>query len=484
MDGNSPAKTYSTRKGNAKISVEDITKTYKYEKGVKYNRSVKDGKGESDYWLNNMSDRPVIQCKVVFTDLKPDTVYWYRIESEGVLDEDKKTLRNLVLAEAVYFKTAPALSLRKKRKGPYEKISFLAMGDFGPGNSQDSYFYDVFDLFHRIARETAPDLWLALGDIDNDTDGHPNAMDPFFFNVYNAYHAKKNPRRTSHTKKAKKTNVEAFKDPPYYGLLGGLPVYPTFGNHDICTNNDSSLDYFKKAYMGSFELPSNSTAWSNPAKDFNSSGRCKTSGCQFFYTFRYGDVIFISLGIPQKDCNLGKGQPSWNKKCWNIQKDAVKKYLKAIKSEIKKKRVWVVVYFHDHNYGLAKDSIYKEYRDIFLKGGVDLVLTGHRHKFKTKYVYRNRWSSYHVVVVGTGGFGDWYPFGIGASPCHRPGFILVEAKGDVLKYWKYDTHNCDSGGKPKGRGDLNPRIKDFCKITKGGLGKHTYQAWKGLNISV
>lgn len=470
---------HKTGDSNHPIKTEDITHTYKYENGVKYNNPVPDGQGKSDYWLNYMSDRPVIQFKVTFKALQPGTVYHYRIESDGILDEEDKKLTNIVMANDVYFKTAPSPSQN-------QKISFVAMGDFGPGDRQPSYFYDVFDLFHRIARKHGPNLWLALGDIDNDTDGHPNAMDPFFFNVYNAFHDKNDPRLTSNTSKAKSTDVKAFRNPPYFGLLGGLPVYPTFGNHDICTGSDSSLNYWVMAYKGSFDLPSEANGWCPSAEEFYDNDNDKG----FFYTFRYGDVIFISLGIPRKKCELGNGQ-NWEEKWGKKQREKLEDYLQSIEKEIEKNNVWVVVYFHDNHYGLSKKGKYPkygEYAKMFLKEGVDIVLMGHQHFFKQGTVKdQNTGRDYHGVIVGTGGFGDrgnCYD-----DACDRPGFILVEIQGNVLRYWKYDTHKCNGyrpwycrrspEGLPKGRDALKPRIKEYLRITKIARGKHIVEGHVG-----
>ncbi len=218
---------YRTGDATRPIEAGDATGTYQYESGVTFDHDVPSGSGENDYWLNRLSDRPVIRFRVTFRDLRPGTVYHYRVECDGVADGQDRQIANLVLADDVTFRTAPDPTGNPR-------VRFVAMGDLGPGDGQPSYFYDVFDLFHNVCRSRGPHLWLALGDIDNDTDGHPNAMDPFFFHVYNAYHGRKDPRLTSHTRAARRTTVKAFRSPPYYGLLGGLPVYPTFGNHDIC----------------------------------------------------------------------------------------------------------------------------------------------------------------------------------------------------------------------------------------------------------
>jgi len=464
---------YETGSRTRPITTEDVTYSYKFESGVRYNKDVPDGRGESDYWLNKRSDRPVIQCKVVFNDLVPGDVYHYRIQCDGILDEDDKSLTPIILANDIYFKMASNSSQK-------QKVSFLAMGDLGPGDGEPSYFYDVSDLFNKISREYGPNLWLALGDIDNDTDGHPNAMDPFFFNVYNAYHNLSTPTKTSNTSRAKGTGVKSFRTPPYYGLLGGLPVYPTFGNHDICTQQDGNQVYWNKAYKGSFSLPIQN--WGEAASKFN------VAGNGFYYTFRNGNAIFLSLGIPRSECNLCCGE-DWREKWGNAQITQVKKYLTSIKAEIAKQSVWVIAYFHDHNYALARN---KEYSDVFLDLGVDLVLAGHDHIFIEQTVTKNK-KDYRAVVVGTGGFGDSWEKG--GDYCYRPGFLFVEIQGNIVRYWKYDTHECYTEkdpithrsptliGRPKGRNSLKPHIQEYCQIVKRGKGEHDIKEFS-LSLSI
>ncbi|NMB70653.1 MAG: hypothetical protein GYA22_00695 [Bacteroidales bacterium] len=448
-----------------KIEVYDVTGTYKYEDGVKYNHDVSSGR--DDDWLNTVSYRPTIGLKVVFRNLQPSTIYHYRIKSEGITTTTQAALSEITMANDVYFRTAPSPDQN-------QPVSFIAMGDLGPGNenwpggySPPSFFYDVFDLFNKVARDRKPDMWIALGDIDNDTDGHPNAMDPFFFNLYNAYGDQFNPGKTSPlTEYAKTTSVKAFRKPPYTGILGGLPVYPTFGNHDICLQWDGSLDYFNKAYKGSFQLPS--AGWDDASRFFN------LSGGGYFYTFRYGKVIFISLGLPARICSPERRYPlntikegtEW-KDCWGYQQEeALRLYLSSLQNEIQNPDVWVVVFFHDHNPGYVDES--GEFSKLLGEYGVDLVLMGHDHTFRQKTISHGK-NDYRAVVIGTGGYGD---DDNDSDNCHYPGFVFFNATGNVLEYWKYDTHRRTESGVPSGRDDLDPRIWEHCRIQKTGKGQH------------
>ncbi|OPY08759.1 MAG: hypothetical protein A4E67_00909 [Syntrophaceae bacterium PtaB.Bin038] len=452
---------YRTGDATRPIEAGDATGTYQYESGVTFDHDVPSGSGENDYWLNRLSDRPVIRFRVTFRDLRPGTVYHYRVECEGVADDQDRRLANLVLADDVTFRTAPDPTGNPR-------VRFVAMGDLGPGDGQPSYFYDVFDLFHNVCRSRGPHLWLALGDIDNDTDGHPNAMDPFFFHVYNAYHGRKDPRLTSHTRAARRTTVKAFRSPPYCGLLGGLPVYPTFGNHDICNKGwpssvDGCLAYWQKAYRGGFDLPS--AGWDGASARFN------TGSGGFFYTFRHGNVIFLSLGIPDLEgCDLGNGR-TWTREWAARQEEALRDYLASLRGEIEKTDVWLVVYLHDHH-AIIDDG--GKYPELFLRYGVDLALAGHQHFFRHRTVW-NGPADYRAVVAGVGGFGDTDP----GDDCKRPGFVLAEVQGNVLRYWKYDTHRCDAEGKPRGRDALAPAIREYCRITKTGFGRHIVESTEG-----
>lgn len=181
-------------------------------------------------------------------------------------------------------------------------------------------------------------------------------------------------------------------------------------------------------------------------------------------------MIVVSLGVPQEsDESIGDGR-MWRREWGKAQEEALDAFLGAIASEVARPDVWVVAYLHDHNSGLAPD---KTYGRIFLRRGVDLVLTGHEHWFAQRTV-ANATGDYRAVVVGTGGFGD--SLSKGDDPCLRPGFVLVEADGRVLQYWKYDTHRCGSDGRPPGRDPREPGIRAYCRITKTGFGRHIVES--------
>ena len=58
-----------------------------------------------------------------------------------------------------------------------------------------------------------------------------------------------------------------------------------------------------------------------------------TAGQGFYYTFRYGDVVFVSLGLPRATCPLGDGSEWWEH--WGeAQLADLDTYLIALEEEI------------------------------------------------------------------------------------------------------------------------------------------------------
>jgi hypothetical protein len=180
------------------------------------------------------------------------------------------------------------------------------------------------------------------------------------------------------------------------------------------------------------------------------------------------------------------------------QTAALKTYLTAIKSETAKTDVWVVAYFHDYNFATKTRRVPdpgSPFSEILARYGVDLVLVGHDHDYYEKnrvYTFvdplqegtgQTVTHDYRVVVVGTGGFTDDFIGSQWDSPIHRPGFLMVEAEGNKLRYWKYDTHQVGSDGKPLGRSHLDPRIKEFRTLEKLGRGQHAMRVERTLNRS-
>jgi hypothetical protein len=423
--------------------------------------------------------RPDYEYKAILTNLKPNTIYFYSVKSYAMtwnISSSGYLGETVTLGDRIMFKTAPTDNTK-------EKIKFLAMGDFGQGDDQPSYYYDVFDHFHGIVREKEIDFWIALGDIDNCTDGHPNAMDPFFFSVYNAYIGRHSVDTVSNLSSQKTDVVKAFQEPPYYGILGGMPVYPTFGNHDIRTtdrNYDADVSdsylWWKKGYKSSFSFPTDlngdfSDNWERYAKEFNRLGE------GFFYTYRYGNSIFISIAAPEK--NIRGGYYKWSViNRVDTQYFALKRYLREIQGLLSGDNMWLIVYAHDHHL-LDKNNPYN-YNELFSKNKVNLVLSGHEHFFKerpyikeensNRLIEENEISEGNIydliqIISGTAGYGDNDISN--AAPSRRPGFTYFEIEGNKLTYYKYDTFDCNDDDKPRnGRSSINHHIEERSAIVQ------------------
>ncbi|NLY76288.1 MAG: hypothetical protein GX075_13480 [Firmicutes bacterium] len=440
---------FSTRNG---IEVSDCSWAYDtlHDQQI-YPSQNHNFKVKIDLRLPSLHNRPAIQFKIRFRNLQPGTVYHYRIKSDFTDSSAalcKEQMDYLTLGNDIYFKTADL----PNTDAP---VRFLAMGDLGPGKRNPCYFYDVFDLFHDVVRNYSPDFWLAPGDLDNYWGGNPNAMDPFFFNVYNAYLNRNfgNPPRWScaYGEKAAETKIKAFQRPPYYGILGGLPIYPAVGNHDLKGNGITSLESWRKAYLSNFDLPSEG--------GFNQAGQ------GLFYTFRYNNVILIALAIPGPTEKAGRpGFNWWNE--WGFrQLNYLQTYLKSLRDELSDANTWLVVYFHDHHWAYSPtNELQYNFARLLAKLGVDLVIMGHQHFFAHKTVVDGEFD-YRAVVVGTGGFGS-------TNPCKRPGFIMANIYRNTLEYWKFDTHRCGFQGIPENREALAPAVREYCAIKKLGFGKH------------
>lgn len=431
------------------IEVSDYSWTYDFSHPMGIGKSCSP-KNKNELSLSSFSARPIIQFRVRFSSLQPGQVYHYRIKSD-LLDPSGSLFKEhtdyLTLANDISFKTADL-------PDSDEAVRFLAMGDLGPGKGKPNYFYDVFDLFHDVVRNYSPNFWLVPGDLDNRWGGCPNAMDPFFFNVYNAY-LNRNfgnaPRWTSaYNEKTKDTKIKAFQRPPYYGVLGGLPVYPAVGNNDLRDDREHGvLENWRKSYLSNFELPTE--------------GSFNRAGLGLFYTFRYGGAIMVSLAIPGP-AGKKRGFDWWNE--WGFrQLNYFKSYLKSLEEELSNPNTWLIVYFHDHHWGYSpSNEMQLDFSRLLAELGVDLVIMGHQHFFAHKTIKHGE-HDYRAVVAGAGGFGS-------AKACKRPGFIMTNIYRDTLEYWKFDTHNCGFQGEPENRDALAPTVREYCSIKKLGFGKH------------
>jgi hypothetical protein len=458
------------------IRVSEVSWTYLYRAGVGPGAGL--GPDLPNQRLRVLHHRPVLQCEARITGLRPGRRYHYRVRTDG-RDPGAPAgtaAASLLLADDVTFRTAPGPSRTAS-------VRWLAMGDLGPGKRKPSYVYDVCDLFSAVARRHDAQLWLPLGDLDNDTNGHPNAVDPFLLDVFNAHRPPGSPRTTSaDPRQARDTRVAAFANPTHHGLLGGLPAFPTFGNHDICLQNGGSAARFRRAYLGTWVLPGAAEGWCPAARDFNAAGR------GYFYTFRWGRVIFISLGLPQlKGCRVSASE-DWHHAWGRRQETALVRLLSALQSAARQPDVWLVAYFHDHHCAIDPPGR-APFPRLLLQHGVDLALAGHLHHFEAHDLVDGD-RHLRALVVGTGGYGDPDP----GDHCRRPGFVLLDVTGDTLRYWKYDTHHCAAAdptdpdpyreGTPLGREARHWHLRECCQMRKTGLSAHEIVDERDLRVPV
>ncbi|MBI3951886.1 MAG: metallophosphoesterase [Acidobacteria bacterium] len=123
---------------------------------------------------------------VTLGGLRPNTLYHYRVLSNGVQLTDDGT-----------FRTAPAPGDDR-----YDRFGFFAIGDGGSGRQEQR---EVGDQIQRLVDTRQVDLGLYLGDVVYDR-GEEENQDPRFFT-------------------------------PYRRIIDKLCWWTTLGNHDVITDN-------------------------------------------------------------------------------------------------------------------------------------------------------------------------------------------------------------------------------------------------------
>jgi hypothetical protein len=159
----------------------------------------------------------------------------------------------------------------------------------------------------------------------------------------------------------------------YRNLFGGVPFYPSVGNHDLITNGGESYD---AAFV-----------WPAP----NPGAR--------YYSFRWGDIQFLALdtsthGPNGTDLVAREGaQYRW--------------LVETLESASRDPTVrWIIPFFHhplySHAVGFSGHGSNRALRDavgpLFDRYGVDLVLSGHDHHYERSVPIRDE----EVVEQGCG----------------------------------------------------------------------------------
>ncbi len=143
---------------------------------------------------------------------------------------------------------------------------------------------------------------------------------------------------------------------PYQEVLRSTVLWPTQGNHDYATN----------AYYPVFSLPERGEGGGVP------------SGTEYYYSFNYGNVHFISLNSEVNRPVFRDGMLSW------LRQD-----LAENRSE------WTVAFWHHPPYSKGSHNsdspsasqgrltwMRENVVPILEAGGIDLVLTGHSHSYE------------------------------------------------------------------------------------------------------
>ncbi len=247
---------------------------------------------------------------VALSGLRPGSRYYYRVAGA------QKTAS---------FRTAP--------EGPGSGFTFAVVGDSGTGSKAQRA---VAGLLERMQ----PDLVLHTGDVVYPK-GDDADYDPKFF-------------------------------APYRRIIGGVPVFPSLGNHDVETKNGAP-------YLDNFHLPRN-----NP----EDTGR--------YYSFDWGNAHFVAL-----DSELyyddGGGDPE-RQKAW-LERDLGET-----------RQPWKFVFFHRPPYSSSEHGsdlvVREDLEPILARHGIDLVFSGHDHDYERTVQIKG------VTYLVTGGGGkDLYEAG-------------------------------------------------------------------------
>jgi hypothetical protein len=279
---------------------------------------------------------------VTLSGLRSDSRYYYRVAGA------QKT---------VSFRTAP--------EGPGSGFTFAVVGDSGTGSRAQRA---VAGLLERMQ----PDLILHTGDVVYPK-GEDADYDPKFF-------------------------------APYRRIIGGVPIFPSLGNHDVETKNGVP-------YLENFHLPRNNS---------EDTGR--------YYSFDWGNAHFVALDSELYYDDEG-GDPG-RQKAW-MERDLGET-----------RQPWKFAFFHRPPYSSSEHGsdlvVREDLEPVLARHGVDLVFNGHDHHYERTVQIKG------VTYVVTGGGGkDLYEAGesewtaFSRSTHHA---VSVRVDGDRLRLEAVETH--------------------------------------------
>ncbi len=142
-------------------------------------------------------------------------------------------------------------------------------------------------------------------------------------------------------------------------------MMPCLGNHEVYKGSDHA-EYWPSLYLNQFRLPANGS------DNFEN----------FYYSFEYGDALFVSLSWNLSECLNGKDEACTGSR--KLLRDEQTAWLEGVLSSTSKR--WRFVFLHDpsyHSQHPAWDGNNSDWNELFDAHGVNAVFAGHAHMFET-----------------------------------------------------------------------------------------------------
>jgi predicted phosphodiesterase len=282
------------------------------------------------------------------TNLKPDTLYHFRISRPENHIKDKVDIYNagILIPEFIEkdgkplysFKTAPDAT---KKSGKDISFEFCVTSDIHCEGT------NILDSLKQIEKNTENFTFLTVtGDITSHG-GQESAWNSYFYQLHQLH--------------------------PYkFGLLN-IP-----GNHD--SDHPETYAHFIDTFK-------------NPYEDVRKGG---------YYYVIYGNAVFIMLD----SCNAGQ-----TKAPQGLVSDDQIEWLEETLERFAKKNYWIFVCLHHEIYSTGYKNgmitLYEMiYLDLFNEYHVDAVFYGHDHQFEVYWQSKDEdWGGTHYFSVGNGGTG-------------------------------------------------------------------------------
>ena len=287
----------------------------------------------------------------ILRDLKPDSVYYFRISRPENHIKDKVDIYNagILIPEFVEKEGKPLYSFRTAPNIPQGNADEIGF-EFGVTSDIHCEGTNIQQLLNQIGENSSDFRFLSVtGDITSHG-GKESAWNSYFFQLH--------PLTTSNK--------------PMFALMN-VP-----GNHD----SDHPETYAK--FIHTFQ---------NPYEDVRKGG--------YYYTI-FGNAVFIMLD----SCNAGQSAAPQG-----LISDEQFEWLESTLERFAKQDFWIFVCLHHEIYSTGYKngmiSLYEMiYLDLFNEYEVDAVFYGHDHHFEVYWQSRDaEWGGTHYFLVGNGGTG-------------------------------------------------------------------------------